>query len=402
MKTYSKSPIRTSACAWKLTDQAAAAALAGALALISSGALAAPTVSGISGTFAHKSSVTISGSGFGTKVSAAPVVWDDASAGTVPTDNGKWDGYYPHYPDESTTYHLRYTTPIRGIGLPHGRITKYLAGAHGCATLACADVMMWKNRQINSYPAFTYMSWYQRMDDAWVFGGDDNLKVWDLSEGTKPYSFPNNWYIEYNARPTSKTSTPSWHLLDDALSQSSQSLSSGVSWWFGSAVNPMSGAWSKIELEIKYTNQSNGYVKLWENGIQKINYTGTTDKYSGGNRSEAIGGFARTRAPNNWRYFADIYVDYTPQRIVIADNTNLASATVVENLIPTSWSDTSITATVNAGKFADGATAYVFLFDATGQRNNTGYTVTIGSGSGSPPPPSSLPPPAQPNNLRVM
>src|SRR4051812_26085481 len=72
-------------------------------------ASASPIISNASGTFSHQSTVTITGSGFGTKIAAPPVIWDDASTGTYPTDNGKWDGYYPHYPDESTIYHLRYT-----------------------------------------------------------------------------------------------------------------------------------------------------------------------------------------------------------------------------------------------------------------------------------------------------
>ena len=114
------------------------------------GGAAAPAIAEVSGSFNHKAIVTITGSGFGSKSQAAPVVWDDASTGTLPTDNGKWDGYYPLYPVESTTYHLRYTTPIRGIGLPHSHITRYLAGAHGEVGSPGTAVMFWKNRTIRA------------------------------------------------------------------------------------------------------------------------------------------------------------------------------------------------------------------------------------------------------------
>ncbi len=55
----------------------------------------------------------------------------------------------------------------------------------------------------------------------------------------------------------------------------------------------MAGQWSKIELEIKYTNQSDGYIKLWENGKLKVDYSGHTDRYAGSSRAEGIGGYAR-------------------------------------------------------------------------------------------------------------
>ena len=44
---------------------------------------AAPTISGASGTFADGSSVTITGSAFGTKASGGPLVWDTFEKGTV-------------------------------------------------------------------------------------------------------------------------------------------------------------------------------------------------------------------------------------------------------------------------------------------------------------------------------
>jgi hypothetical protein len=46
---------------------------------------AAPVVSGVSGTVAHGQNVTISGSGFGNKSSAAPLVWDNCSGTTITT-----------------------------------------------------------------------------------------------------------------------------------------------------------------------------------------------------------------------------------------------------------------------------------------------------------------------------
>jgi hypothetical protein len=304
------------------------------------------------------------------------VVWDDASGTNI---RNKWDGAWPDNP-ANPAYNTTYRTPQRGISLPHGRITQYIAGAHypGDGAEAGYNVMFWKNRPI-AYPAYTYASWYQRIDDNWQFGlgspPDDNLKAFAFSICCSPYELPNNWYIEYNTRPTSRTSNASWHIVDDAEGTSSQSLDN-VSLWFGAAVNPMGGQWVKIEVEIKYTNQSNGYIKLWENGVQKVNYAGRTDRYSGSSRTEGIGGYARGRAVNNWRYFADVYLDYTPARVVLANNSILSAASIVETQIPSSWSSTSISFSANLGKFTSGQTAYLFVVSPSGQVS-AGYRVVL-------------------------
>ena len=196
--------------------------------------------------------------------------------------------------------------------------------------------------------------------------------MWDYSVGTEPYN-PNNWYIEYNPQPTSAGSGAGWNITDDG-----NSLQFPVSSFGGSAINPMSGVWTKIEVEIKYTNQSDGYIKLWENGTRKISYAGRTDNYPGTARSESIGGYARSQgSANNWRYFSEVYFDHTPARVVLTDSPTFGSANIVETQIPTAWSDTSITFGVNLGKFTTG-TAYLFVVNTAGLVSSPGLAVTVG------------------------
>lgn len=355
--------------------------------LVGSASMAAPVVTQVSGTFDHMAAVTITGSGFGAKSTAAPVIWDDASGSDIRT---KWDVTWPN---TTPATDMAYRLPQRGIALPHNHISKYLAGAQTGAGGAAggANVAVWKNRTIGSYPAYTYASWYQRADDNWVFSSDNNYKCFDFSQDWGGYNLPYNWYIEYNARPESRTNVPGWHIIDDAIGLAAQSLDGPTSsWWFSAAVNPMSGIWSKVELEIKYTNQADGYIKLWENGVQKINYIGHTDRYSGNRRTEAIGGYAASRGSNNWRYFADIYLDYTPARVVLADNTTLSKATIIEPQIPTTWGSSAIQVSVNLGKFVKGQTAYLFVVDPLGVPSSSGFAVVIGGSSVQPRAPSDV------------
>jgi hypothetical protein len=318
----------------------------------------------------------------------------------------KWSGAWPDCGNPA--YAMAYRAPMRGIALPHNHISRYISGAHGengylgpCGATGGPIAIFWKNRTV-ALPAYTYMSWYQRFDDAWVFNpginnppNDNNLKVYDYSTGTSPMD-NNNRYISYGAGPNNRSETVQWTINDDGASMSNPD-GNGHNYWWGLAVNPMAGQWAKVEVAVKITNQTDGYIKLWENGALKVNYLGPTDKYPGTARNDGIGGYTRAYGSgNNWRYFADAYLDYTLARVVLANSPNLSTATVVEPQIPTNWSASSISVSVNLGKFTAGQTAYMFVVDSTGAASGTGMAVTVGgTASGSSP----LPPPT---NLRVQ
>jgi hypothetical protein len=349
--------------------------------LITDQALGAPLIQAASGDIVHGATLTISGTAFGSKSTAAPVVWDDASGSSL---GQKWDGFVPN---DNANYNAAYRTPIRGIALPHTNITKYIAGAHAenRAYHAGWNVMFWKHRSFTTYPQYTYASWYQRSDDRWVFGlnnpADSNYKCFSIDEGySEPYGGVITSNIEYNGRPTSRTATPGWHMYDGGGNRFAYPDVNGNQGWWDKAVNPMSGVWSKVEVEIKHSPDLTGYLRLWENGILKINHVGKTANSSEKVLTIAIGGYTRDSGNvNNWRYFADVYLDYTPARVVLANNANLNQATIIEPQIPSRWTDTSIDVSVNLGKFTADQTAWLFVVDGSGVRSAIGFPVTIGS-----------------------
>lgn len=362
----------------KLSGSWHGAAIIGALStllLAAQSVFAAPAVQQVSGKFDHKASVTITGSSFGSKPSAAPLVWDDASGNSF---GSKWSGAWP---SNNAAYNAAYRSTQRGISPPHNRTGKYIAGAHAQSLGFDSgyNVAFWKNVQS---PSAVYASWYQRNDDAWVFGGDNNLKTFAYSNCCSPYEMPNNWYLAYGPpTPSSTTSGAVWTINDDGGSLTNPDANGHGAWW-GSAVNPMAGQWSKVEVAIKVSSATDGYVKVWENGALRVDYRGPTDRYPGSSRTIGIGGYARIYGQSsNWRYFADAYIDTTLARVVLANNANLSQATVIENQIPSSWSANSITATVNLGKFTSGQKAYLFVVDSGGAVNGSGLPVTVGSTS---------------------
>lgn len=358
-------------------------------------ALAAPSISGTSGTWTHNGTVTMSGAGFGTKSPAAPLIWDNASGSSL---TEKWDGYWPS--GSGASYNLAYRIMQRSVAMPHSHITKYIAGAAypGTDTDQGWATTMWKNVNLGSLPKTVYISHYFRVDPAWVFHlgepDDSNFKIFDISQGNGPYGYPPGyWYWNYQGDQFTSCSAIAPFQLQDDLSDSID----GGAYWGGSGTASPCMQWIKWEFETKLTSASNGYAKLWQDGTLAGNYAGKTDGFSGTTRTLSVGGYQRAYGnQNNWRYWADVYVDITPQRVILANNSTLnSSATIREIQIPTAWSDGSITVTVNLGKFTSG-TAYLFVADATGAFNSTGMAITIGSGG------SDTTPPAAPTALGVQ
>jgi hypothetical protein len=377
------------------------------LASLTNAAVAAPLVTGVSGTLSHKSTVTITGSGFGTKSTAAPVVWDDASGASL---SEKWNLSVPYSASDSS-YNIQYRAAgYRGVAGPHTNASKYIVGGHpnSWGPYNGGNVMMLVNRKNYSNGDIYYVSWYERVDPNWTYANNDldaNFKWFAYNGDTGPYNLPYNWYLAYNPGTFQISKpTPQELINDDAQPTSNKTFpwpndSNGNDWYWGSGPNPRNG-WIKKEVQTKITNDTSGYIKAWENGVLTVNYGGPTDKYPnpGGLRSFGVGGYCgcyNIANGTHWRYFADVYLDYSPARVVLANNPDLSQATTIEVQIPKTWSSTSVSASVNLGKFTAGQTAYLFVFDPTGARNATGFPITVGSSGGG----VTLP---APTNLRVQ
>jgi hypothetical protein len=362
--------------------------------------MATPTIGTPSGSWSHGYSVVIPGTNFGTKIGGqAPVVWDNCSHGQALS--ARWNTCYPNL--GTAGYQIGYRSAQRGIALPHNRITKYICGCHGDGwspngAAGGANVFFSKNRT-QSFPCYSYWSFYRRYDDNWQFQypgigdgtNDNNLKVFGLSTGSDGIygGMPNNYYVAYNTPyPDQATDTGAQCQLamwDDAAPTGIPVT--GSDRWFDYCTNPFAGAWIKTEYEIRYTNQTSGYFRMWENGVSRWNFSGKTDGYSGTSRAEGIGGYARQYGlgATQWRYWSDIYLDYTPQRVMLGNAATYGGSTTRREVqIVSAWSSTSITVTVNLGGFGDTGTAYLYVVNELGEVS-AGQAVTLGGGGSSPP-----------------
>lgn len=82
-------------------------------------------------------------------------------------------------------------------------------------------------------------------------------------------------------------------------------------------------------------------------------------------------------------FFDDVYADYSPACVFLSDASTFVGANVnnqiVDMQIPSTWSDTSITAYINTSGFSDGAQAYLYVCDSNNSCNSAGFPVTVGA-----------------------
>jgi hypothetical protein len=354
--------------------------------LVSHFALAAPSVQQLSGALAHQGMVTISGSGFGSKSTAAPHLWDDASGTSL---SSKWDLAVPNAAADAN-YNVQYRpVGFRNVAGPHPNAKKYIVGGHGSSwnPYAGGEVMISKAKSSHSNGDVVYARAYLRVDPAWQFAStaaDNNHKWFVMNFGGKgPYE-DDYFYIDYDQGKFNNPSAAVQHKYSPAPGHALRSPDVlGHSNWWNTSPNPAS-QWVLHEVETKLSTGSDGYLRVWTNGSQVMNYSGPTDTGAHSDMAVAFGGYSSTYVispRNNFRYFADVYIDYTPARVILANNADLGAATIREVQIPSRWADTSIDVSVNLGKFSSGQTAYLFVVNGSNSRNSVGYPVTVGGTS---------------------
>lgn len=165
-----------------------------------------PNITGVSfttgDTIQHNITMTITGTGFGIKSPAAPVMWDNCENRTINIvnewQNAGWTEAHP-YPSIPDTWEIQYRdSAYRNAGAPHLHSTKIMGGGHyegdlGCTTKDARDVLVTKYWGGDSRVCFAM--WYKRLDPLWQdrqVGWDYNYKDWVIQRGPTAW-----WLSEY-------------------------------------------------------------------------------------------------------------------------------------------------------------------------------------------------------------
>jgi len=326
------------------------------------------SVSSVSGTVADGESVTISGSSFGTKPTAAPVAWDNLEDGTCNTTAtvGTWS-----------------STTLLEINSDNNRATNSSYNAYhdfdgndGAEAYAVF-------RGGSDSPSW-YVSYWFMLGPNWDWGtihdSLGNIKILRMwTTGSDNENFKVNTQGTYDVL---------WN--DEYCDPSMLSSSNGNSYmgWTNFENEMDDGEWHHIQFvysESSGIGVADGTAEFYFDGdLIAYDYGIITDcGASGADSRPMIVGFYDSHAQTNNDgandfYIDDVYIDNSWARVEIGDNATYANCTHREIQIPTAWSATSITIDANQGSFATDDAAYLFVVDADGNVSD-GYAITIGA-----------------------
>ena len=350
-------------------------------------AFAAPSISSVSGQIVHGQSITISGSAFGTKPVPGPLVWDNFESGSLGTRIG---GNAPTVRNISTSWVWSdgssngVVYPVYSNAVVRGVSTK--SSLHDFSTITgCALTI--PTAQTTYY--FTW--WYHTVRTGANWPRQTKPFILEGSTGDQMPAAYIGWGQVY---------PPPDESLRTALIDNSTTLEPTI--WFDPSFSAIQGEWIRFEVLLiqSSSNVHNGTFKVW------VHTTATPSIAQPVN----IGGNALTRVTNNyWNalnigdyyshgdatdggkvYIDDFYLDNAQARVEIGNASTWSSCTRREIQIPSAWSDTSVTITVNQGLFKQGTSAYLYVVDSNGSVNPMGYPISIGVDPRAPAPPSGL------------
>ncbi len=334
------------------------------LLVVMAGAAGAQTISGVSGTVQHGAAVVISGSGFGAKAAATPVVWDNMETGAF---SSRWSGtgspgVLRVNTDNQRHTNSRYNGMANFIGVNNVEHASFQGGTNS--------------------PKWYCQYWFKLGDD-WNWGttgtagGSANLanikffRMWSSGSAT------DNWV----------TATEGWS--NDAIYKSSGPINE--SGWFANGYQQdwTIGRWHLLQVEYKDSSQRDlrdGSVKMWMDGKLILDDNTLLTRSTAGSadgefmRPYGIGFFnswGDGSTDDNHFYIDDCYIDNTWARVELGDASTLAACTHREIQPTTAWSASQVNVTLNGGSFVPGNQAYLFVVTDAGAVS-PGYPITIG------------------------
>lgn len=335
------------------------------LALCSAPVLA-QTVNGVSGSVQHGTTITISGSNFGTKPTAAPLIYDDIEGGS---------------------FDPRWTSTTRLS--PNGTEARHqFSGGSGTVNFVDYQAGGWFTGGSNNAGPWFCQYWFKLADD-WTWGSGTygqmganlaNIKIFRMWE-TGP------------ADEDFVIATEGW---GGSCIWTVENVAAGnVGWFEGNyKQNWSKGTWHLFQFEYKDSDvgQNNGVIRMWRDGqlvLEKTNLL-TRENYSAYKRPFIVGfynSWGDASTDDNHFYIDDAYIDTSWARVEIGNAPTYGACSHREVQLPTSWSTGQVSVTVNQGSFNSGDQAYVFVVNSSGQAS-AGYPVTIAgaavSGPGQP------------------
>lgn len=342
------------------------------LLLFPSVCFSAPAIDTATGTFSDGETITVSGTGFGA-TGPNVVFYDSFEKGTSGTllslaaggaDIGRWD-------------------VMSGNDGPESRYSN--AYSHGGSNSMMTDFRTsYGQGPITFYPNVQntdlLISFWVNVPNnvPGVNGESPNWKLFWIGDWSDGFPYGSDMSVEC----TYADCTPSEGIsfLDDTAAPAR---------YDGIMYNPnfSIGVWRRVTIAMKNAT-SGAYV--WQQEVSAGGYqiadsqtnvvtAHTDDPWN----MLAVPGFGRSDTQARV-YTDDVYIATgagARARVEIGDEDTYTECTNLAIATPTSWGDTSVTATVRQGSFDAEDSAYLYVVHADGSVNATGRPVTIGAGS---------------------
>lgn len=327
-------------------------------------------------------SFTLTGAGFGNKVPAAPILWDNFDDGVhgaaLPT-TGKWtamSGDGGLFSDVVSDRHSTDGTPYSGSLAAYNRITSDASEhsgnpqARGWYTsyyiLNPTDTLYYsyqyrveavsndmdgriinKQARINTNPHPVDPDSYNYGSDGTsaIYGNNPLGSYWNqsMSVHTADGTIATNMNQNVNPAPYKNVlDTSTWHRHELYKVLSTSGADDGEQWFAFDQYRPF----HRANLQTRWTGETfqmtSALLGLMAAGM--IDGQGTDMRV----------------------WVDDVYIDNTQARVELCDAATWATVTHCEPQIPTAWSDSSVTVTLNIGSFSAGDAVYPYLIDANG------------------------------------
>lgn len=344
---------------------------------------AAPSISSVSGTVSDRQTVTINGSEFGANGPRVSL-FEDFENGT---DRSNISLTGPQVGAWSKTFNAnlaKYTNADKVSGSLSGQFAFDSGVEEVYGGLLIYDATGWDQIFVSGWVKMPSGQPYPTPPQQnWKLWWLDNNGNWGGGSGPNDLVIINGYSFNGGANTFSNSGAISQREWANAY------LSSGV--------------WTRYSFWIKQdtsagnfhawvTSTANGFHKVWSSdNIKTSNSVADPKWHYFSHNAWANSTNTTTCKP----LYDDIYLatgPYARARVEIGNKPTYTNCTNLTILTPTLWSDSSIAATVRQGSFTNGSSAYLFVFDANGAVNTTGYPITIGG----------PPPPAAPTGLKII
>lgn len=211
---------------------------------------------------------------------------------------------------------------------------------------------------------------FPRQHKSWVAYGNNEDHLYWTNSYNSPCQNDNRWRTHITQIPQENSMSPvltateingEWVRFESYLKQSAVSTGNGA--WHQAVYRPTLPQLHSVTLnnQVMRTKITDGETYYWTFGGAYYDMCdtdpGTVD-------------------------IDEFYIDSSRARVEIADASTWAARTHSELCVCSSWSGTSITATLNAGYHADNADVWVYVHKSDGTFNSSGFPITLDGGGG--------------------